>query len=209
MAAFLGAVQMGVAWLELDVRLSRDRQLLVYHDAAIVGRALSEMTAEEALAEAGKQGLAVPRLREVMQAVRGRAGLFVECKDPGTERPLVDLLVAENFGAHCVLISFHFALVRNLKRLLPGVRTGILLSRKLSSPLEALRETQADYLLPRHPFVNRKLVENIHEAGYGIVTWTVNREREMSRLIRLGVDGIVTDRPDRLQQVWESFGSQG
>lgn len=215
MAAFLGAIRMGVAWLELDVRLSRDRQWLVYHDAAIAGRALSEMTAEEAVAAARKRGLAMPRLREVMQAVRehapmesGRAGLFVECKDEGTEQPLADLLIAEHFQAHSVVISFHRAFVRNLKNLLPDVRTGVLSNRELSNPVEALRETQAGILLPKHPLVSRELVQKIHGAGYGIVTWTVNREPAMRRLIRLGVDGIITDRPDRLQRVQESFALQ-
>jgi len=216
MATFLEAVKMGVKWIELDVRLSRDQQLLVYHDAAIGGRALCEMTAEEALAAARKRRLAMPRLRDVMEVLSrlapmewGRAGLFVDCKDAGTERALADLLVAEKFRDRCVVISFERALVRNLKNLLPGVRTGILSSRELSRPLEALRETQADIFLPRHPLVSGKLVQKIHGAGYGLVTWTVNRAGEMRRLIRLGVDGIITDRPDRLQQVQESFGSQG
>lgn len=216
MAAFVGAMQMGVEWLELDVRLSRDGELLVYHDATIGGRALAKMPAAEVLAAARKSGLGLPRLREVLQAARGRAGvpsgpagLFIECKDAGAEQPLADLLLAENFQAHAVVISFQSSLVRNLKSLLPEVRTGILLNRRLSHPLGALREAEANILLPRHPFVSHALVHEIHAAGYEVVTWTVNREHEMERMIRLGVDGIITDCPDLLQGVLKSLGSQG
>lgn len=214
MAAFRDAIAMGVAWLEVDVRLGRDQELMVYHDATMGGKALSEMTAGEAQAAARKRGLDLPRLREVMQAMRapmesGRAGLFIECKDPDTEQPLADLLAAENFQAHAVVISFHFSVVRTLKELLPDVRTGILLRRRLANPLVALREARADILLPRYPLVSRELVRKMHAAGYEVVTWTVNREPDMSRLIRLGVDGIITDRPDLLQRVQKSLGPQG
>lgn len=216
MAAFLDAMQTGIQWLELDVRLSRDGELLVYHDATIGGIALAEMTAAEALAEGRKSGLELPRLREVLRAARGRAaspsgppGLFIECKDAGAEQPLADLLLAENYQARAVVISFQLSLVRDLKRLLPEVPTGILCSRRLTHPLGALREAQANILLPRHPLVSHALVEEMHAAGHEVVTWTVNREREMARMIRAGVDGIITDRPDLLQELLKSFGSQG
>lgn len=216
MAAFLEAIEAGIQWLELDVRLSRDGELLVYHDATIGGRAVAKMTAAEALAAARKSGLELQRLREVLRAARGHgavasgpACLFIECKDAGTEQPLADLLLAEKFQAHAVVISFQTSLVKNLKNLLPEVRTGILCSGRLTHPLGALREAQANFLLPRHPLVSHGLVQEIHAAGYEVVTWTVNRKHEMARLIRAGVDGIITDRPDLLQEVLQSFGSQG
>jgi glycerophosphoryl diester phosphodiesterase len=51
------------------------------------------------------------------------------------------------------------------------------------------------------PIVTARSVEKFHEAGYQVHVWTVNSSKQMHRLLDLGVDGIITDRPDALKAV--------
>ncbi|MBQ8431480.1 MAG: glycerophosphodiester phosphodiesterase [Clostridia bacterium] len=133
MAAFALACEEGVG-IELDVQLSRDGKVMVFHDYSLrrmtgCERLLSEMDAKDlqALSLAGTQET-VPTLEQVLRLVRGRVPLLIELKGESMDTSLcqaVAELLAGYEGAYCIE-SFHPLLVREIQRHIPGVFCGLL-----------------------------------------------------------------------------------
>ena len=72
------------------------------------------------------------------------------------------------------------------------------LDREIETPFEVFRQRGASIWSPRARLVDAETLEAAHEQGLRVIPWTINDPDEMERLIELGVDGIITDRPDLL-----------
>jgi glycerophosphoryl diester phosphodiesterase len=212
-------------FVEVDVRMTRDGQLVVMHDTTLrrttdvrtrfphrapwsVGDfTLAELRTLDAGSwfDARYAGAAVPTLQEVLGLLRGRAGLLLEVKAPALYSGMAEAVAAELDRPHSratpvVVQSFDWDFMRELHRLAPGVPGGLLggrsLRRRLSGP-----SSWAAQVNRHHLRVTAAFVELVH--SYGMVTWpyTVDDPRRMRSLIELGVDGIITNRPRALLEV--------
>jgi glycerophosphoryl diester phosphodiesterase len=97
------------------------------------------------------------------------------------------------------LQSFDWRAVKLAEREAPEIATAYLTEASLSV-LEKVREAQAKVWSPDYRAVTRKTIEDAHLAGIRVVAWTVNEPRDIARLIEWGVDGIISDYPDRVIQ---------
>jgi glycerophosphoryl diester phosphodiesterase len=162
-----------------------------------------------------------PTLREVVQAVRAayperpvRWNLEIKSRPEwdGMRTPPVDtfarLVVEEIAALHlqesCTVQSFDPRSLRAVRNLNPRLRLALLVENPLgpAKNLERLGFTPNIYS-PYHLLVNRSLVRFCRQKGMQLIPWTVNDVPTMRRLIRLGVDGIITDYPDRIEQVYK------
>ena len=84
---------------------------------------------------------------------------------------------------------------------------GLLVDKAQPDLVKAATELGARQLCPRANLITRELVDRAHAADLQVVTWTVNDPAQMRSLIQTGVDGIMTDRPDRLRAVIEDLSS--
>lgn len=231
LAAVRRAVEVGADVVEVDVQRSRDGALVLMHDKTLErttnvrqvfpARApwrVADLSHDELLrldagswksgAHAGEQ---VPTLDEVIQVIlAGSASLQLELKapqrHPGIVADLVAALsrapgVAEPAAAasRVVVQSFHVAAMKDLKTRLPHVPVGLLGAPDVAN-LPALG-TWADQVNPHHWSVDRSYVAEVHRRGMSCLVWTVDTPRAMRRALRLGVDGVITDRPDLLEAV--------
>jgi glycerophosphoryl diester phosphodiesterase len=224
-AAVLRAVELGADLVEVDVRRSRDGALVLMHDATLVRTTnvrrvfprrapwrVADFTYDELLAlDAGSwhaphlAGEPVPTLAGVIELVRRSAtGLLVEVKTPQQHPGIVSDVAAalrESPGyvpsavaaGRLVVESFDFAAMKELKSRLPSVPVG-LLGTPARSHLPVLA-SWADQVNPSHLTVDASYVEAVHEHGMSCLTWTVNRPSAMRRCVRMGVDGVITNRP--------------
>ncbi|HNV39907.1 MAG TPA: glycerophosphodiester phosphodiesterase family protein, partial [Methanoculleus sp.] len=140
------------------------------------------------------EGEAIPTLREVLDLVHGQMGLIVEIKEPGTEAIVVSVLM-DRMPQRLILISFNPESVAMVKRLLPGVRAGLISTAEVDDPVGLARRVQADLILPRWDRLSREVVERAHGAGLSVIPGTLNREDDLDEAVRLGVDGFATDDP--------------
>ncbi len=216
LAAVTAALDAGADGVEVDVRLTADGVLALSHDddlGRVAGVRLPiSRTPWTVLEEAaGAQGLRLARAGEVLLAAAGRR-VVLEAKPapPGaaaqrTARALTAQLVAlrrTGLLLDVTVSSFSPGLLGHVRRLLPadlGVRTALLggpLVRPSSLVRQALREGHDEV----HPHVGALLrsprsVAQAHGTGLLVVPWTVNADRDVLRLSRLGVDGVITDVP--------------
>lgn len=226
LAAFRRAAELGAEIIELDLHLSLDRVPVVIHDATLrrttgARGLVSARTAEELRAlDAGRRrgegprGEGVPALGEVLAALPAtRFVVEVKTADPeldGALRAVLD----ETAAADRVLVAAHDGpLVRRLRRAFPDLPTNVArdeIVAYLRDGASTLPErARAFQVPPRHrsrALVTRAFVEGAHAAGREVHVWTVNDAPEMRALLDLGVDGIMTDVPDRLLQVYRERG---
>lgn len=210
-AAILAAIRMGADFIELDVQLTRDGRLVIFHDERLdrttdgAGRLRDTRFAALARLDAGRwfgSRFAGERVLLVSQALRlipGRIGVNLELKRTARRerliRPLLRLL----------------GRVRHPKMLLSSFDPRLLqLSRRSGRPLALITRHHADQGLSRairlgcaswHPFqdlVTARRVARAHAAGLRVHAWTVDDPARARRLVRRGVDGLFTNDPARL-----------
>ena len=219
--AFKEAEHLGADGVELDVRLSRNGDLIVMHDSSVQrttgqnGR-VSQLTLKQLKAlDAGCRfdpafrGTRIPTLEEVFAALRPQTLVNIEIKanplwhSPTIEEKLVRFLQAERLTPQVLIASFAPLALRRIRRLAPEIATAQLCTKYVFLPccLQQAWRSGAQAVHPHRTTTSRQLVEDIHRAGFHVGVWTVNDEEEMRRLVQWGVEIIITDWPERLQAI--------
>lgn len=216
MAAFEKAVELGADVLELDLHLSRDGELVVIHDGTldrttdghgqVYERTLEELKRLDAGRWFGEgfAGQRIPMLDEVLDRYVGKVPLALEIKAgsdffPGIEERVVSALRRHSAIEQAVVASFdHYALER-LKEIEPTLRTAALLVGRPVSISALAGPGRADAIALEASLATKTEVEACRAAGLQLVVWVVNDPVQMRHFIALGVDGIITDRPDLLR----------
>lgn len=218
LAAFRLALEQGADGVELDVTLSADGTPVVMHDDT-VDRTTTGTGRVDRLTLAQLKGLAagyptkfgdtfagerLPTLAEVFQALGARAMFNVELKrDPSPDQSLAQKTVAlihhHQLSQRVWLSSFYYDNLRRVKAIDPTLPVGL-----LYDPTEPGRVARA-WLTPgvraeaHHPYhlLFNSVTRGWYRArGLRVAVWTVNAEADLRRLMRLGADAIITDRPD-------------
>jgi len=221
--AFNSAVRLGYKFLETDVILTRDNQVICYHGAhnwytkhksglELRGK-LQQLTYKQIQAKNLLDGAKVPLLEDVLTSFPNQ--LFsIDVKTKETVRPLVDLLKRLEVEDRVIITSF--SLLRTLKanRLLRGnnKQASLCLSRasgKIIRPLNriflhAVSLLGVSYLQVSYKRISKSLVELSHKNGIYVYAWTVNDEENIRRLLSLGVDGIMSDEAKLLLETAKS-----
>ncbi len=198
--AILRALELGAQGVEIDVHATADGALVVHHDPDLRGGGvIREMTSEQLRRVQLTPGVAIPFLDDVLDAVAGRAVLFIETKVEGVEFAL--LRAVRGSSADSAVHSFHHQTIRNLKATMPALRAGVLTSGSADSASLALKLTGADDLWHEAPDITAQTVTEAHRLGRQVIAWAANDAEEYRRLIQLGVDGICTDNLETLSAV--------
>jgi glycerophosphoryl diester phosphodiesterase len=186
LASFNLALAQGCDGFEFDVRLSADGQAVICHDASIRGLEVAQCPAEK---------LALPLLQDVLTRYQGSAFLDIELKVSGLEAITADLL--RDTPAHgCVVSSFLPEVLQTLHAIDPTIPLGLICETR--DQFSLWPTLPVGYVIPHHTLVQQDVVARIKEAGKKILVWTVNTPSDMQRFSVWGVDGIISDYPERL-----------
>jgi glycerophosphoryl diester phosphodiesterase len=202
LSSFRRALELGVDAVELDVRRTKDNELVVIHNADVNkttdgSGAVNELTLEEIQRFVTEKGEHVPTLEDVLDAVAKRVKVLVELKETGTEEQVIDLIRKKRLIENVIIISFHEDVLRKVRELSDEVETGLIYVRH-KNPIGAALDLKAEYLLPLYRFTHSANVRKAHEAGLKVFVWTINSKEEAEEYKKKGVDGIASDRPDIL-----------
>ena len=221
MAAFHKGVEMKSDYIEIDVQMTADEELVIIHDTTVNRTtngtgAVGDLTLEEIRAlDAGSwfseefAGEKIPTFAEVLDAFRGKVGILIELKSPelypGMEEKVADALKERNMdhakNKKIIIQSFNHGSMELSKELLPeiphGVLAGLSWAGVTDEQLEAFT-TYADYFNPNQNIVTPTLVDRVHETGMQIMPYTSRSQEQADRLFNLGVDGIITDYPEHV-----------
>lgn len=217
MAAFALAIEQGARMIEFDVRLSLDGFPVVFHDATLERTTDGEGVPEDKRLEELRSldagawfaprfaGERIPRLVDVIELARAHGiTLDIEMKfSQGIVAPLCDAvaLVLEQTGFHdrCIVTSFHHGSLDYIRRCSSRISVARLYGT------HAPRDGDLDDGVPsaavHHMLVVPSLVKRVHRHGGKIHVWTVDDADEMRRMVAMGVDTLMTNRPSVLDRV--------
>ena len=214
LSAMAAAVEAGAEFAELDVRLTADGQVVLMHDRTLDRTTngtgdLWDFSMDELRAlEAGSwfseefDGEPIPTLREVMRFAKGQLKLNIEIKtsreEPAIAAAVVDIIRSEECGADCMVTSFSREIVEEVKRIAPEIRTGFIFGEDYP---DDVFDGNWDLLSCYHEVVDSAFVARAKQSGKSVHVWTVDERDLMLRLIRLGIDGIISNRPALLREV--------
>ena len=227
MLAFGNAFDAGFRWMETDLHVTSDGVIVCIHDDTVNrttdghGR-VSRFTFDQLQAlDAGHSfevdgefphrgaGVTVPSLEELATTF-SECRLVVDLKQDGLSEPLWDLISQHRLEDRIIVGSFSDRRLKEFRRISDGaVATSagpVAVARALTGGRIGEPKRLADALqIPTSylglSLVSESSVRRMHAADYQVHVWTVNSFRQMHRLLDMGVDGIITDRPDALKAV--------
>jgi len=217
--AFERAIELGVDMIEMDIQLTRDRLLVVLHDREFgrtvsgAGRVrdcdLADLCSRDAGAwfDAAFAGERVLSLEDVLELTAGRAALNLEIKSPpvdweATAAVLVDALTSRGLLGSTVVSCFDMGALRCVRARAPAARLGVLWQQPdLNAAWSHAAELGASSIHLFWGLIDPAAVSAAHQRGLSVIAWTVNEVDMMDRLVSWGVDGIISDFPERFSRV--------
>ena len=217
LAAFRRAIAMGATFIETDLQLSRDARFVAIHDATVnrttngQGKVHDLTLADLRKLDAGSwfgsefAGERIPTLEEILEFAKKHDVVFyLELKPGGSwggEHALISALRESGEIARTVVISFDPEILISVRNIEPTLMTGFLFDGKISDPLEKTIEIGARQIAVRGDLVSPRLLKEARARDLQLVCWTVNHPGHMRLLAEAGVDGIMSDYPDRLVEL--------
>jgi glycerophosphoryl diester phosphodiesterase len=214
LAAFKRAIALGATFIETDLQLSRDSRFVAIHDDTVSrttngqGKVHDLSLADLRRLDAGSwfgsefTGERIPTLEEILEfAKKNDVVFYLELKPGGSwggEHALIGALRETQEIARTIVISFDPSILEGLRKIEPTLMTGLLFDGQIDRPLEKAVEVGARQLAVRGDLVTPALLTEAKKKDLQVVCWTVNQPAHMRLLIDAGVDGIMSDYPDRI-----------
>ena len=198
MPAIRAALRLAVDFVEIDVHETRDGEVVVFHDYRldrICG--VRKRVRDATLAEMKRRNPGIPSLAEVLRACRGRARVLIEIKS-ATPHKVAAVIKRCRMERGVIVFSLSIPVMKAFAEVAPRVPRFGLIARNLKSSIANLKSVEVGGVgLGRRLVTSPTIVRDLHHQRLRVFVWTVNRRAEMRRLIAWGVDGLITNHPDR------------
>lgn len=202
--AFKKAIELKADYVEFDIHLTKDKEIVIIHDsdtynATGVKGLVKDMTLEQIKQLDAAEGEKIPTLQELISIAQNKIGLQIEIKATNLLEKLLKLLKEENLLDSPIVSSFMIDELLKLKLLEPSLKVGLLVPEELRKPnliKRKILKIAKNNFYSLHPYysnTNKEIVDFAHDHGLKVIVWTVNNRENIERLIDIGVDGIITD----------------
>lgn len=211
----------GIDMIELDVRLSKDEEVVVLHDRTLQRTSTGNGPARNYTLEEIKRFDAgswfhpmyshqrIPTLREVFQQVGNRLWVDVEMKSdwlhrepPGLlEEKVLEVVSQSGMDDRVMFSSFHHQLLANIKKIKPSAVTGVLFNFSHDVgrfPSKLAERVGASVFVCAKRELSLRMVQDAHRHGIAVYVYTLNSVQDALRMMALGVDGIMSNNADDL-----------
>ncbi len=228
MTSFKAAYEMGAEMIELDILLSKDGVPVVIHDETldrttngtgkVADYTLTELRKLDAGLWFGREhaGEQIPTLEEVLQFAKDRIALNIEIKTEavtdellgGIEEKALNLVKKYEMEEYVLFSSFDYRAISHLKKLDVDISAALLYEKKQSSrrlPSQLVADYKADAFNCSRRQYSKRWAEDTQRHNIPVFVYTVNKERQMEKMIERGVSGIFSDKPDVLKRVVDNM----
>ncbi|RMF56223.1 MAG: glycerophosphodiester phosphodiesterase [Calditrichaeota bacterium] len=204
--AIEAALKLGCHGVEVDLRLTASGDVIVFHDRKLTRMTGCRGNVHQLSLDAIRQcyleqnrNYIIPTLQEVLELVRDNSYLILDVKkesmrNNGLEEKILNILKAFNLKDNIIISSFNPLVLKKFYHLAPEYRLGFIYRQRSHKFLS--NGTPIDSLHVYHRVLSRKYIHSLKERGFKIFAWTVDKERHFKRMLKIGVDGIITNRPE-------------
>lgn len=205
--SFRKAFELGVHGIELDVHLSADGCVVVFHDETLDRMtngwgAISDYTSADLKKLTIDKTHEIPTLAEVFSECPNEILINIEIKDSKATEAVVRLISQEiksgRSDSNILVSSFDWNILKLVRAMNADIQLGVLTEKNIDAAIDFAQSIQALSIHPNHRYLTDETVLKIRENGYQIHTWTVNESADIERMKSLNVDAIITDFPDRI-----------
>lgn len=202
------AMDLGVDMIEIDVFKIKSGEIVVFHDdtvdrltngpGSIEGYNIFEL--KKLIVDGGHQ---IPMLQDVLKVIDNKVALNIELKGAGTADRvnfIMDYYInnknwsPDNF----IISSFNWDELKEMRRINPNVAIAILIGKNPVDAIPIAKELNAVAINPYFGELSSEAANEIRDAGFKIYTWTVNEPEDIKAMKKIGVDGIITNFPERV-----------
>jgi glycerophosphoryl diester phosphodiesterase len=217
--AFVKAIEAGVDMIELDCQMTQDGHVVVFHDERLTRTASARGTVTSKTLEHLKQldigqwrkkafkGERILTLEEALECLAGNADLCLEIKSypdssPGIELKILFIISHYDYLDRTIISSFNDNVLARVRELAPEATLGVIFGAKnANDPFESARQLGAKSIHVQKEIVSRQFLSLAWEDGLDVHVWTVNEFREMEAFMALGVQGLISDFPDKFAKL--------
>ncbi|QIL46459.1 glycerophosphodiester phosphodiesterase [Vagococcus coleopterorum] len=205
--SLVGSAEADADMVEMDIQETKDGQFIVMHDVNLkrltgTNKMVYDMTLEEVqkltLSQSGFEDH-IPTLSEYIDKAKElKIKLLIEVKPHGHEskempQKLIDLMVEKDVLDDFLVQSLDLKVLNQLKDIEPKVKTGYVIPLNLGE----LPDTQHDFYVLEEFSIRENVREQAAEMNKDLFVWTVNEDELLKKYLRLDMDGIITNHPDR------------
>ncbi|TXT62865.1 MAG: Glycerophosphoryl diester phosphodiesterase [Promethearchaeota archaeon] len=213
--SFQKAIDLGADYIEFDIHLSKDREIVIMHDDNTYRTTghqgiIKQMTLSELKALDCGEGEQIPTLQELIHLAKNKIGLQCEIKAEGLVIDLVKILKKEALIENTIVSSFKHGELIKVQQEEPRLKiapleptgTGWLTDWIQKKKIIDNAAKQNYYgVHPLYRLVNKELIEYAHKKELKVNVWTVDSKRAMEKLIDQGIDGIITNDIQKAKKV--------
>ncbi len=207
------AIHMGADMIEIDLKISKDGYVMVFHDETVDrltnGQGyIRDMTVREPKSLNVGNSEKIPTIEEAIEVVSEKAGLMLDISDDsalgGHEKSVVKIIHQYRMDDNVLFCGAHVPL-RVIKTLNPSLRTAPTFREALSENLLEAVAMKASVFNVYYPSLAPLFVKEAHEHKLKVTAWVVDNCSDMHELIRMGVDGLITNYPDILRKILQTI----
>lgn len=207
LTSFEEAFRLGADGIELDVHRCATGELVIIHDFTVDrttnGKGeVSKMNFDDLRNLVVEGQHQIPTLQEVLELVGSDRFINIEMKGRHTAQAVADVVeeyIIKGFSYDTIIVSsFQHEELEAMYAINKNIHLGVLTQASVTEAIELAEKVKAKALHPNFSLLTERNVKKAKDAGYRIYTWTVNEPDDIARMKSYGVDGIISDYPERL-----------
>lgn len=223
LASFEKAIENGADVIELDVRQTKDGEIVIMHDESLrrtcgVNKKVGEITFDELreyspvkkYSGPNKEEFAeekIPTLREAIELVGDRAQMNIELKpartDQNLEKKVAEIVGEYDYYHNCVVASLNYGAIKRIKRADPKIKTIYVMAVAMGDFYDL---EYADGFSIKYRYINNDVIKQAHKRGKKVYAWTVDDKNTLESMMLLNVDSIITNSPLKMRkEMYENY----
>lgn len=200
--SFKKALEMGVYGIELDIQLSADNQLIVFHDNTL-DRLINQKGYISSFTSEKLKQLQISTLAEVLEIIDKKCVVNIEIKNTRATELVIETIEDFILNKHWnynqfIVSSFYWEALQEVKFLNSKIKIGVLTEKSVEKAIAFANEIQAFSINPYFKLLNVKNVQEIKENNFEIHAWTVNQPNDIAFMKQLNCNAIITDFPYKI-----------
>jgi glycerophosphoryl diester phosphodiesterase len=217
--AFEKAIEARADMIEIDCQTTSDGHIVVFHDerlnrtAGVSGTVKNKTLQQLKKLDVGQwkkrsfRGERVLTLEEVLEIIAGKVDLCVDIKQfnasqPGMEIKLLFIVSHYDYLDQTIFSSLDYHCLERVRELAPEARIGVIYGAGVKAdPFVAAERLEASSIHVQRQMATRPFLDKAWETGLDVHVWTVNEVRDIEKFASLGVQGIVSDYPEKFWQL--------